>query len=454
MAGRAPVDVCAAPLTLTDDYQLTMLAAYRAGGVEAEAVFEFFVRRLPRERNFLVAAGLEQALDWLEQAAFTPAELEFLAAGRRFDAGFLDWLAGWRFTGDVHALPEGTLFFADEPVLRVTAPICEAQLVESRLINLLQLPILVASKAARCVLAAGGRRLVDFGMRRAHGAEAALLAARAAYLAGFDATATVEAGRRFGIPLSGTMAHSFVLAHAREVDAFLGFARCHPKNAVFLIDTWDTERGAGRAVEAARVLAAEGIAVRAVRLDSGDVASLAKSVRRILDEGGFPGIGIFASGNLDEREVARLLAAGAPIDGFGVGTRMNTSADAPYLDCAYKLQEYAGVPRRKRSEGKATWPGRKQVIRNYDEAGRMAGDLLTTTDAASAACGLLQDVMRNGRRLGALPSLRDARRHAQAELARLPAALRALSAAPDYAVAVDQPLRDLAREVDARTTVD
>ena len=450
MAGRAPVDVCAAPLTLTDDYQLTMLAAYRAGRVEAGAVFEFFVRRLPRERNFLVAAGLEQALDWLEQAAFTPAELEFLAAGRRFDAGFLDWLAGWRFTGDVHALPEGTVFFADEPVLRVTAPICEAQLVESRLINLLQLPILVASKAARCVLAAGGRRLVDFGMRRAHGAEAALLAARAAYLAGFGATATVEAGRRFGIPLSGTMAHSFVLAHERELDAFLGFARCNPKNAVFLIDTWDTERGAGRAVEAARVLAAEGIAVRAVRLDSGDIAALAKSVRRILDEGGFRGIGIFASGNLDEREIARLLAAGAPVDGFGVGTKLTTSEDAPSLECAYKLQQYAGTPRRKRSTGKATLPGAKQVYRRLDAAGRLDRDVIGLEDEDLEGTPLLVPVMRGGRRLAAGEPLEAIRARTRAQLESLPQALRSLAPAEPFTTEVSAGVRRLAAEADAR----
>lgn len=450
MAGRAPVDVCAAPLSLTDDYQLTMLAAYRAGGFDAEAVFEFFVRRLPHERNFLVAAGLEQALDWLEQAAFTAAELDWLAAGGRFEPGFLDWLAGWRFTGEVHALPEGTVFFADEPVLRVTAPIWQAQLVESRLINLLQLPILVASKAARCVLAAGGRRLVDFGMRRAHGAEAALLAARAAWLAGFDATATVEAGRRFGIPLSGTMAHSFVLAHEREVDAFLGFARCHPGNAVFLIDTWDTERGALRAVEAAQVLAAEGIALRAVRLDSGDVAALSKTVRRILDEGGFPQARIFASGNLDEHEIARFLAAGAPVDGFGVGTKLVTSGDAPYLECAYKLEQYAGTPRRKRSTGKATWPGAKQVFRSFDGAGRLLADVIGLGDEGLSGTPLLVPVMREGRRHGEREGLEVIRERCRRELASLPDALRGLGAAAPFTAAVSGGVRRLAAEADAR----
>lgn len=450
MTPRAPADVCAAPLSLTDDYQLTMLAAYRAGGLAGEATFEFFVRRLPPTRNFLVACGLEQVLDWLEQAAFTPAEIDWLAASGRFQAGFLDWLARWRFTGEVHALPEGTPFFADEPVLRVTAPITEAQLVESRIINLLQLPILVASKAARCVLAASGRRLVDFGMRRAHGAEAALLAARAAWIAGFDATATVEAGRRFGIPLSGTMAHSFVLAHARELDAFLAFARCHPGNAVFLIDSFDTEAGARHAAEAARILAGEGIEVRAVRLDSGDVATLSRSVRRIIDAAGFAGIRIFVSGNLDEHEVARLLAANAPIDGFGVGTRLVVSEDAPSLECAYKLEEYAGVPRRKRSTGKATWPGVKQVYRRLDADGCIAADVIALAGEPVDGTPLLQPVMRAGRRLGPPEALARTRERCRAGLAGLPPALRSLAPAPAFEAEVSAGVRRLATEADSR----
>jgi nicotinate phosphoribosyltransferase len=451
MVRPGPVDVCAAPLSITDDYQLTMLAAYRAGGFAAEAVFEFFVRRLPPQRNFLVAAGLEQALDWLASATFTTAELDWLAASGRFDSHFLDWLAGWRFQGEVHALPEGTVFFADEPVLRVTAPIDQAQLVESRLINLLQLPILVASKAARCVLAASGRRLVDFGMRRAHGAEAALLAARASYLAGFDATATVEAGRRFGIPLSGTMAHSFVLAHDREVDAFTGFARCHPHNAVFLIDTFDTERGARRAVEAARLLATEGIALQAVRLDSGDVAALSKSVRGILDDAGFPAVRVFVSGNLDEHEIARLLDAGAPIDGFGVGTKLVTSEDAPYLECAYKLQQYAGTPRRKRSAGKATWPGAKQVFRRVDTAGQIEADVIGLAGEDLPGTPLLLPVMRGGERTAPVESLAAIRERCRAQLASLPGPLRSLAPAPAaFSAAVSAGVRRLAAEADAR----
>jgi len=439
---------------LTDLYQLTMLQVYFDRGMNRTAVFEFFVRKMPEHRNFLVAAGLEQVLGFLETLHFSGEELEWLAGSGRFSRDFVGSLADLRFTGDVAAMPEGTPFFPDEPILRVVAPLPQAQLVETRIINLLQFQTMVASKAARVRLAAPDKLLVDFGLRRAHGAEAGLLSARASYLAGFDGTSNVQAGMLWGIPLYGTMAHSFIQAHDSEMQAFEDFARSHPKANTLLIDTYDTEGAARRLVPLARRLAGDGIDVGAVRIDSGDLSAHARSVRRILDEGGLPAVKIFASGNLDEYRVRDLVAGGAPIDGFGVGTRMNTSADAPYLDCAYKLQEYAGVPRRKRSEGKATWPGRKQVIRNYDETGRMAGDLLTTMDAAPAACGLLQEVMRNGRRLRAPPSLQDARRHAQAELERLPAALCALSAAPDYAVAVDQPLRALAGEVDTRTAVD
>ena len=266
-------------------------------------------------------------------------------------------------------MPEGTVFFADEPILRITAPMREAQLVESRVMNLLHYQTLVASKAARAVLAAPGKLLVDFGLRRAHGAEAGLLSARASWLAGFGGTATLAAARAFGIPAFGTMAHSYVQSHGSESEAFERFARAHPENAVLLIDTYDTERAAQKVVAIAQRLAAEGVAIRGVRIDSGDLGAHARRVRAILDSGGCSDLTIFASGNLDEYRLAELVRGGAPIDGYGIGTRMNTSADAPYLDCAYKLQEYDGVPRRKRSAAKATWPGRKQVYRRVDAEG-------------------------------------------------------------------------------------
>jgi nicotinate phosphoribosyltransferase len=439
---------------LTDLYQLTMLQVYFDRGMNRTAVFEFFVRKMPEQRNFFVAAGLEQVLDYLEGLHFTGDELAWLAGCGRFRKDFVDSLAALRFTGDVAAMPEGTPFFPDEPILRVVAPLPQAQLVETRIINLLQFQTMVASKAARVRLAAPDKLLVDFGLRRAHGAEAGLLSARASFLAGFDGTSDVLAGMKWGIPLYGTMAHSYIQAHDSELQAFEDFARSHSAASTMLIDTYDTEAATRKLVPLAHKLADEGIAVNAVRIDSGDLGAHARSVRRILDEGGLQSVKIFASGNLDEYRVQELIAGAAPIDGLGVGTRMNTSADKPYLDCAYKLQEYAGQPRRKRSEGKATWPGRKQVVRSVDAAGCMNGDILTTMDDAPDGQGLLQDVMRNGRRLQPSPSVQEVRRRAQEELARLPAPLRSLSAAPAYPVTVSEPLRALAREVDRRTTAD
>ncbi|HVK80622.1 MAG TPA: nicotinate phosphoribosyltransferase, partial [Verrucomicrobiae bacterium] len=367
----------ASSLLLTDLYELTMLQTYFDHGMNETAVFEWFVRKLPDQRNFLIAAGLEQVLDYLADLRFAPEELQWLANTGRFSEAFIQSLENFRFTGDVHAMPEGTVFFTDEPILRVTAPLREAQLIESRVMNLLHYQTIVASKAARCVSAAPDKLLVDFGLRRAHGAEAGLLSARASYLAGFSGTATVLAGMRFNIPIYGTMAHSFVQAHDDESQAFEHFMLSHPSNAVLLIDTYDTEAAAEKVTQLAAKLRDRGIAIKGVRIDSGDLGAHAWRVREILNRGGLNGVTIFASGNLDEFALRKLLRSGAPIDGFGVGTRMNTSADAPYLDCAYKLVEYAGAARRKRSEGKATSPGRKQVYRRLDEQGQMTSDLLT-----------------------------------------------------------------------------
>ena len=436
---------------LTDLYQLTMLQAYFDQGMNDTAVFEFFVRELPAGRSFLVAAGLQQALDYLESLRFSDEELAWLERCGRFSPGFVASLAELRFTGEVAAMPEGTVFFANEPILRVIAPLREAQLVETRLINLLQFQTLVASKAARVRLAAADRLLVDFGLRRAHGAEAALLSARASYLAGFDGSSNVLAAMRWDIPMYGTMAHSFIQAHTDETAAFEHFARSHPRANTLLLDTYDTEAAARTVVPLARKLSADGITIQAVRLDSGDLAEHARRVRAILDAGGLSGVSIFVSGSLDEYSVEQLLAAGAPIDGFGVGTRMNTSADRPYLDCVYKLQEYAGAARRKRSEGKATWPGRKQVFRQLDADGRMAGDTLTLEDDAPPGSPLLVPVMRAGRRLAPSPPLQAVRGHASAELARLPDTLRPLSTAAAYPVTVAPALQALTRAVDQKS---
>lgn len=434
---------------LTDLYQLTMLQGYFDRGMNADAVFELFVRRMPAKRNFLVAAGLAQAVDYLTALRFEDAEIEALEATQLFSHPFLSHLSELRFTGDVDAMPEGTVFFPDEPVLRVTAPLPEAQLVESRLINIVHFQTMIASKAARCRLAAPDAALVDFGMRRAHGSEAALYAARASYLAGFAGTATTIARPMFDIPIFGTMAHSFIEAHDSEADAFAHFAKSHRGAVVLLIDTFDTEEGARKVVELARRLGAG--AIHSVRLDSGDLRALAERVRAIFDDAGLSGIEIFASGGLDEHALAALVAADAPIDGYGIGTSLDVSEDCPALDSVYKLQEYAGIPRRKRSTGKATWPGQKQVYRRYDAAGKLDGDTLTIVGDRQPGQPLLAPVLRAGEASTPLPSLVEIRRHTSTELERLPMPLRELERHHEYLPAVSPALRELADQVDRRS---
>jgi nicotinate phosphoribosyltransferase len=435
---------------LTDLYQLNMMQAYLDRGETKTAVFEFFVRKLPRERGFLIAAGLEQVLKFLLELRFTPEELDWLASSGRFGKNLIDYAEGLRFTGDIHAMPEGTVFFPDEPILRVTAALPEAQLVETRLINLLQFQSMIAAKAARMVLAAPGRRLVDFGLRRAHGAEAGFLAARASYIAGFAGTATVLADKEFGIPIFGTMAHSYIQVHDDEAEAFENFARARPKNLTLLIDTYDTEAAARKVVALAPRLKAAGISIGGVRLDSGDLITLSKTVRRILDEGGLRDVTIFASGGIDETVIANIIRSGAPIDGFGIGSSLTTSYDAPGLDCAYKLEEYAGLPRRKRSAGKATWPGRKQVWRRFGADGRTAGDILSLENDDQAGEPLIELVMQGGKRLKPGPTLGEIRARAARDLERLPEPLRRLEPGASYPVEVSEALQQLAAEVDGR----
>ncbi len=330
---------------------------------------------------------LEQALQFLETLEFSAAEIDWLKSTGRFRPNLLDYLTTLRFTGDVHAMPEGTAFYSNEPILRVTAPLPQAQLVESRLINIIHYQTLIAAKAARMMLAAPGKVLVDFGLRRAHGAEAGLMAARASYLTGFAGTATVQAGEEFGIPIYGTMAHSFIESFDDESAAFAAFARSRPDNLVFLIDTYDVEAGARKVAALAPKLNEAGIVIRGVRIDSGDLIAQAQSVRAILDAAGQREITIFVSGGLDEDDLVTFMQAKAPIDGIGIGTAMTTSADVPSLDIVYKLQEYAGIARRKRSANKATWPGRKQVWRRYGADNRMAGDVLSVETTAGRRSG-------------------------------------------------------------------
>src|SRR5471032_687329 len=417
----------ASPL-LTDLYELNMIQAYLDNAENGEAVFEFFVRRLPARRGFMVAAGLEDALDYLETLHFSKADIDWLASTGRFRDNLLDYLAAFRFTGDVHAIPEGSVCFPNEPLLRITAPLLQAQLVETRLINILHFQTLIASKAARMVLAAPGKVLADFGLRTAHGAEAGLYSARASFIAGFSGAANVQAGERYGVPIVGTMAHSFVQAHDDEMTAFENFARSRPDGVILLIDTYDTEAGAQKVVELAPRLKADGIAIRGVRIDSGDLTAMARRVRGILDAGGLKDVIILVSGGINEDVLAGMMKAGAPIDGFGIGVNLATSQDVPAFDCAYKLQEYASKPKRKLSEGKATWPGRKQVWRAYDPVGRMCGDILSIESDNQDGEPLIVPVMRAGKRVATSPTLAQIRERAARDLARLPKPLRDLDA--------------------------
>lgn len=439
----------AGPLT-TDLYELNMIQAYLDRAENGEAVFEFFVRRLPARRGFLLAAGLDDALEYLETLHFSKAEIDWLKSTGRFRDNLLDYLAGFRFTGDVHAIPEGSVCYPNEPLIRITAPLAQAQLVETRLINILHFQTLIASKAARMVLAAPGKTLADFGLRTAHGAEAGLYSARASYLAGFSGAANVAAGARYGIPIVGTMAHSFIQVHGDEMAAFEHFARARPDGVILLIDTYDTEAGARKVLELAPRLKADGISIRGVRIDSGDLIAMARKVRAILDGGGLKDVIILASGGIDEDVLQGMMRAGAPIDGFGIGVSLATSQDVPAFDCAYKLQEYAGRPKRKLSEGKATWPGRKQVWRTYGADGRMRDDVLSVESDTHAGEPLIAPVMRGGKRIAPPPSLAQIRERAAADLARLPQAQQQLEPGATYPVTIADALVALAAQADAK----
>ena len=428
---------------LTDLYQLTMLQAYVEQGMEETAVFEFFVRKLPSNRGFLMAAGFAQVLDYLESLRFEPWELDWLTRTGHFSKAFVEYLARFRFTGEVHAIAEGTIVFPNEPIVQVVAPLPQAQFIETRLINLLHFQTVIASKAARLVLIAPDAPLIDFGLRRAHGSEAGVLATRAAYMAGFAGTATVLAGALFYIPIYGTMAHAFIQAHDEESDAFEHFAASHSGNVVLLIDTYDTEIAAQKVVSLSPGLAQRGITIQAVRLDSGDLADHARKVRQILDKGGLKQVQIIASGNIDELTLQRLIASHAPIDSFAVGTHLTVSPDAPYLDCAYKIQQYAGKARRKRSEGKATWPGRKQVYRFYGSDGRIDHDVLTLVEDRQDGEPLLRPVMRAGKRVAPDLPLIAIRGHAAKQLSRLCARLNQHDDGPPVSVFVSAALQTL-----------
>ena len=430
----------------TDLYELTMLQAYVATDMRAEATFTLFVRELPPGRNFLVAAGLATVLDYLERVRFDAAALQYLATLEQFSDQFLSWLRDFRFSGSVHAVPEGTPVFANEPMLEVTAPLPQAQLIETFVMNQVHVQTVLASKAQRLAAAADGRAVVDFSPRRTHGFDAAMQAARASYLAGCAASSNVLAGQRYGIPVTGTMAHSFVQAHDDELAAFRDFVRLYPQT-VLLVDTYDTLGGVRNVIALARELGTD-FNVRAVRLDSGDLETLAKESRQLLDEAGLQQVEIFASGGLDEEKIANLIKSGAPIDGFGVGTSLGVSEDAPALDLAYKLSHYAGKGRLKLSTGKPVLPGPKQVFRISD-GDTDVRDVIARREESQPGRPLLKAMMSGGRRTAhAEDHLEAIREYAQAEIGRLPAHVRAIApATPRYPVEVSAALADYQAEV-------
>jgi len=434
---------------LTDLYQLTMLQGYFDHNMNEVAVFEFFVRDLGK-RNFLLSVGLEQVLYFLQELHFCSEEIDWLKKTNLFKDEFLDYLKQFRFSGDVYAMPEGTIFFRNEPVIQICAPICEAQLVETRLINILHYQTLVASKAVRMRFAAPGKQFVDFGLRRAHASEAGLFAARASYIAGFAGTSTVLAGKVYGIPIFGTMAHSFVQAHEKEEEAFIHFAESMPQNAVLLIDTYDPVKAVLKIIEMKPLFQKKGIKIRGIRIDSGDLELLSKKIRKLLDENGLKDVRIITSGNLDEYVIKKLYDSNAPIDSFGVGTKMVTSSDMPYLNCAYKLMEYKGKPRKKRSEGKETWPGQKQVYRFYRN-GKMEYDMMTLrSESAPRGKPLLRMYMNNGQITEKLPSIHEIRDYVTAQLEELPDFLKSLEKTKEYPVVISEGLKQCSEKLNRR----
>jgi nicotinate phosphoribosyltransferase len=436
------------PALFTDLYQLTMLQAYFHEHMTRDAVFSLFVRRLPPERNYLLACGLDTVLDYLEHLAFTPDCIGYLRSLGQFSESFLQWLGDFRFTGSVRAVPEGTPVFANEPILEITAPLPQAQVAETFVMNQVHLQTLLASKARRVVTAARGRAVVDFGARRMHGLDAALKAARAFHIAGVAATSNVLAGKKLGLPVTGTMAHSYIQSHADETEAFRAFVSSFPET-VLLVDTYDTLGGIQKVIALAETLGSN-FRVKGVRLDSGNRLTLSRQVRTALDDAGLHQVEIFVSGNLDEYRIAELVEAGAPIDGFGVGTHMGVSLDVPCVDIVYKLCEYAGKGRLKLSSGKPVLPGPKQVFRTLED-GRFVKDVIGCMDENLPGTPMLEPVMDKGKRLPAgVRDLNTIRDDTQKQLARLPEAAADIHPAdPPYPVEISPGLAALQQRIKA-----
>jgi nicotinate phosphoribosyltransferase len=433
---------------MTDLYELTMAASYFEQDMFAPATFSLMVREYPPKRSYLVCAGLDPLLDYLESFHFRPDDLDYLEQTSLFPDKFLQFLETLRFNGEVRAVPEGRIAFCDEPLVEITAPVMQAQLVETFVINSINLPTLVATKASRCHYAAGKRRLVDFSLRRTHGMDAGLMVARSSFIGGFIGTSNVQAGKIYGLPIYGTMAHSYVESFDREIESFRAFAKSFPDNTVLLIDTYDTLAGARKAVTVAGEMRQAGQTLRAVRLDSGDMVQLSQQVREIFDESGFPEVKIFASGGFDEFKIQKILTAGAIIDAFGVGTKMGVSADAPYLDMAYKMVMYNGRPVMKLSSGKVSLAGPKQVFRQRDEQGFFKGDLIGLLDEEVADSeSLLETVMQDGKRLLPREPLPKIQERFREEFNLLPETYKDLEGNPNYPVEITPRLQALQDQV-------
>ena len=435
----------------TDLYELTMCASYFDNKKFEPATFDLFIRRLPPNRSYFLFAGLEQVLLFLEKVRFTEEHIDFLKK-QGFKKEFLEYLKNFKFTGEVWSIPEGTIAFPNEPLIRVTAPIIEAQLIETFVLNTVNLQTTIATKASRVVTAAKGRTVIEFGLRREHGTDAGMKVARSSYIAGCNGTSNVLAGMKYDIPIFGTMAHSFIMLFEREIDSFRAFVKTFPDKSTLLIDTFDDIKGAEKAAIVAKELEEKGFKLGGVRLDSGDLAQLSKKVRELLDKNDLKNVKIFASGDLDEYKVEELLKEGAKIDAFGVGTKMGTSADRPYVDIIYKLSEKTNEkgklsPVMKLSKGKTTLPGRKQVFRFKDEKSSFVKDVIALEDEKIDGEPLLVKVMEKGRIVYDLPSLEEIRKRTLESLSRFPEKYKKLKGAPHYPVELSLELKKLMKEL-------
>jgi nicotinate phosphoribosyltransferase len=432
---------------LVDLYELTMAQCYFRYKKDTQASFDLFVRELPQNRSYLIAAGLEDILNYIRTLNFKSEDLAYLKEQKIFSSDFLEFLSGLKFSGDIWAMPEGTVFFPNEPVIRVTAPIIEAQIIESFLLNTINLQTMIASKASRVVQAAGGKAVYDFALRRTHGQDAGIKVARSSYIVGFRGTSNVLAGKLYKIPIVGTMAHSFVMSFKNELDSFLGYSRTFPAKTILLVDTYDVKRAIHNAITVGHDLKKRGFRLLGIRLDSGNIVVLSKLARKMLDDAGLTHVEIFASGNLDEFKIKDILKAGGRCESFGVGTHMGASVDAPSLDVIYKLSEVSDengrfLPTMKLSKGKVTYPGRKQVFRIEDKRGNFIRDVLALEEEINGK-PLLIKVMDKGKLVYELPSLEKIRKYVQTGLMKFPESLKEVRLKYRYPVLVSSKLKKL-----------